>query len=285
VVVPDLIGEDIIYVLELLTNLGLNTKVKGSEYSRDFAKNNIIYQNPKPGQVIKQGRDVRIIISKGTKNLSMPNLKGLNLQQARLIIEKNGLIEGEITKTFHAKIKKDRIIAQYPLPGRETFRGISSNLLVSMGARPIEFVMPDLIGLFLDEAVLSAEKNHLVIDTIKTVFQTNKPANIILKQDPPPGYHVLEGHLINLEVNRKTADGKKITSPKEKKNTLFRYRLPPGFLKQHIRIELRVFGTTFTLYDELMKPERDIWVAVPAYSVSVIFLYQNDDLILSEIYD
>jgi len=45
IVVPDLIGEDIIYVLELLTNLGLNAKVKGSEYSPDFAKNNIIYQD------------------------------------------------------------------------------------------------------------------------------------------------------------------------------------------------------------------------------------------------
>jgi len=285
VVVPDLIGQDIIYVLELLTNLGLNTKVKGSEYSRDFAKNNIIYQDPKPGQVIKQGRDVRIIISKGTKKLSMPNLKGLNLQQARLIIEKNGLIEGDITRTFHTNIKKDKIIAQYPLPGRETVRGISSNLLVSVGARPIGFVMPDLRGLFLDEAVLSAEKNHLVIDTIKTVFQKNKTANIILKQDPPPGYHVFENHLINIEVNRKTVNGKKIARPKEKNNTLFRYRLASGFLKQHIRVELRAFNTTFILYDELMKPEREIWIAVPAYSVSVIFLYKNDRLILSEIYD
>ena len=285
VVVPDLVGEDIIYVLELLTHLGLNTKVKGSEYSRDFAPNNIIYQNPKPGQIIKKGRDVRIIISKGTKTLSMPNLKGLNLQQARLIIDKNGLFEGDTAKTFHTKIKKGKIIAQYPMPGKKIVRGISPNLLISKGERPLEFVMPDLGGLFLDEAVLAAEKNHLVIDTIKTVYHKNKTANIILNQDPPPGYHIQENHLINLEVNRKTDRSQRNSSLGEQKNALFRYRLPSGYLKQHIRVELRTFETTFILYDELMKPEREIWVVVPAYSVSVIFLYKNDKLMLSEIYD
>jgi eukaryotic-like serine/threonine-protein kinase len=285
VVVPDLIGEDIIYVLELLTNLGLNTKVKGTEFSKDFAKNNIIYQDPEPGEIIKQGRDVRIIISKGTQKLSMPNLKGLNLPQAQLILEKNGLLEGIISKTFHAKIKKNRIIAQYPQSGIEAFRGISSNLLISMGSRPCESVMPDLSGLFLDEAVLAAEKNNLVIDTIKTVYNEKQPANTILRQDPPAGYHVLENHLINLEVNRKNVIDSKNIGSEENKNFLFRYKLLPGYLKQHIRVELRVFDTTFILYDELMKPEREIWFVVPEYSVSVIFLYENDELILTEIYD
>ncbi len=285
VVVPNLVGEDIIYVLELLTNFGLNTKVKGSEYSNDFAKNNIIFQDPKPGEVIKKGRDVRIIISKGTKTLAMPNLKGLNLQQARLIIDKNGLFEGNSAKTFHDTVKKDIIISQYPIPGNKIERGISPNLLISMGPRPCEFIMPDLGGLFLDEAVLTAEKNHLVINTIKTVYQQNKTANIVLNQDPQPGYYIQEKYLINLEVNRKTDPGKRNTDIGKQKNALFRYRLPAGYLKQHIRVELRAFNTTFILYDELMKPEKEIWVVVPAYTVSVIFLYKNDELIMSRIFD
>ena len=285
VVVPNLVGEDIIYVLELLTNLGLNTKVKGSEYSRDFAQNNIIFQNPKPGEEIKKSRDVRIIISKGTKTLSMPNLKGLNLQQAQLIIDKNGLYEGSNAKTFHDTVKKNIIISQYPLPGKRIERGVSSNLLISLGERPLELVMPDLSGLFLDEAVLEAEKNHIVIDSIITVYQKKKTANIILNQDPPSGYHVLENHLINIEVNRKTDCGQTNTYLGKKKNALFRYRLPAGYLKQHIRVELRAFNTTFILYDELMTPEKEIWVVVPGYSVSVIFLYKNDELVMSRIYD
>ena len=87
VVVPDFIGKDVVYVLEYLTGLGLNTKVKGSEYSLDVPKNHVIFQQPEPGAEIKKGRDVRIIISKGAKTILMPNLTGLSLLQARIIFE------------------------------------------------------------------------------------------------------------------------------------------------------------------------------------------------------
>ena len=43
VVVPELVGKNVVNVLELLTNLGLNTKIKGSEYSAEVPKNHIIF--------------------------------------------------------------------------------------------------------------------------------------------------------------------------------------------------------------------------------------------------
>ncbi len=63
VVVPDLLGKDVVYSLEILTDLGLNTKIKGSEYSDDFPKNHVILQDPLPGAEIKKGRDLRILLS------------------------------------------------------------------------------------------------------------------------------------------------------------------------------------------------------------------------------
>ena len=38
VIVPNFVGKDVVYVLEYLTELGLNTKVKGSHYSSEFPK-------------------------------------------------------------------------------------------------------------------------------------------------------------------------------------------------------------------------------------------------------
>ena len=38
VIVPELEGKDVVYALELLTELELNTKVKGSEYTTDIPK-------------------------------------------------------------------------------------------------------------------------------------------------------------------------------------------------------------------------------------------------------
>ena len=77
VIVPDLVGKNVVTALELLTDLQLNTKVNGSEYSRQFPKNHVTYQEPEPGSEIKKDRDIRIIISKGPKNILMPGVVSL----------------------------------------------------------------------------------------------------------------------------------------------------------------------------------------------------------------
>ena len=285
VTVPDLRGKEIVHVLETLTRLGLNARVRGSEYSAEIAKNRIIFQDPAPGEIVKKGRNVRITVSKGSKILSMPNLKGLPLQQARFIIAENGLTSGVVSKTYHEKFAPDHVIAQYPASGKTIDREVTPDILISRGPRPREFVMPDLRGLYLDEAVLLAEKNHLVVDVIKTVYQQDRPANTVLAQEPLSGSHYTENQSLHLEVNRKTASLEKKSGTGKTKKVLFRYRVSPGYLKQHIRVELRAYGMTFILYDELMAPAKEIWVAVPAHAVSVIFVYKNEKLILSEIFD
>ena len=69
VVVPDLVGKKVLYVLEILTDLKLNAKIKGSEYSSDIPVDHVIFQEPEPGSEIKIGRNVTIIISKGTETI------------------------------------------------------------------------------------------------------------------------------------------------------------------------------------------------------------------------
>ncbi len=52
VIVPNLEGKDVVYALELLTELELNTKVKGSEYTADIPKNYVVFQDPQAGAEI-----------------------------------------------------------------------------------------------------------------------------------------------------------------------------------------------------------------------------------------
>ena len=116
VVVPDLIGKDVVYALEVLSDLGLNTKVKGSKFNPDIAKNHIIGQAPEPGSEIKKGRDVRLMISKGARTVIMPNLIGMRLPMASILITENDLNIGNKSYTYHES-DKDRILSQYPPSG------------------------------------------------------------------------------------------------------------------------------------------------------------------------
>jgi serine/threonine-protein kinase len=285
VIVPQLVGKEVVYVLELLTDLELNTKVEGSEYSTEVPKNNVIFQEPEPGSEIKKGRDVRIIISKGPKSILMPNLENLPVQQARIILEENSLCQGEISSTYSNSIKKDAIIAQIPLAGTMIIRGECINLLVSIGLRPRAYKMPDLKGRFLDSAIPLIESNHLILGEIKSVFYKDKPLNTIIAQEPLSGYYVTEGGTVDLVINKTPGKKGQGYLAGSQGGNLFRYRLNDGFLKRHIRVVLNSFGVSNTIFDNFVQPGEEIWLIIPRNNDTTVFLYEDDELIKTQVYE
>jgi len=283
VILPDLIGKEVVYVLEILTDLGLNTKVKGFEYSEDIPKNHIIFQQPEPGVEIKKGRDIKIVISKGAKNILMPNLQGLSLRQTRIIIEENGLCHGEQSVTYSNKFEKDNIIAQVPSPGAQITRGGCVNLLLSLGIRPRSYKMPVLNGFTLDDAIGLIEKSNLVLGEIKSLFFEGKPKDTITDQDPLAGSIVLEGSSVNLVLNRKPGEQSSEYLAGTINGNFFRYRTTQGFLKRHIRVYLT--GLTFSndLFNEFVKPDEEIWLLVPNEKGATLLVYEDDELILNKV--
>ncbi len=54
VIVPDLVGKNVVTALELLTDLQLNTKVNGSEYNQRLLKTRGSHHEPEPGSEFGQ---------------------------------------------------------------------------------------------------------------------------------------------------------------------------------------------------------------------------------------
>ncbi len=285
VIIPDLTGRDVVYALELMTGMGLNTKVSGSEYSADVPKNHIIAQEPEPGAEIKKGRDVRIIISKGAKTIRMPNLKGLSIQNVRLILEENDLIRKAISVTYTPIHKKNEIIAQVPSPGTMIKRAMGVDILVSLGPRPVMYKMPDLIGLSIDDAIVLIENNNLQLGEIKAIFDKNKIRNVIISQAPRAGYPVIDSSMVNLFLNRNPRKQNQNYLYGSNGVRLFKYRVENGFLKRDIRIMVNCFGVLNNFFDDFVKPGEEIWVFIPKNVDATVFLYENDVLIKTQVFD
>jgi len=278
VVVPNLIGKDIVYVLEILTDLGLNTKIEGSVYNKDIPQNHVISQKIEPGTEIKKGRDVRVTLSKGSETLLTPALRGLSIRQAQIILEEKGLRIGKISNTFFETVEQNMIISQAPLAGTRIHRAGNVDLLVSLGPRPTTLKMPNLDKLTIDEAILLIEKNDLFLGEIKAVLRNNRTQNTVVAQDPAAGHPVFAKSAVTLTINRKPKkNGNFLTSPM--KAGLFRYRLEKGFLRKRIRIRLNCFGVSNDLYDNYMKPGEEIWLLIPGNQNATVFLYENEELV------
>ncbi|MEW6671758.1 MAG: PASTA domain-containing protein [Thermodesulfobacteriota bacterium] len=278
VVVPDLNGKDVVYVLKILTDLGLNAKVKGSEYHDAVPMNHVIYQEPEPGTEIKKGRDIRIVISKGTLAVPTPNLVGLPLYQARIILEENGLCQGKASTTYSDRVKKDEVMAQVPLPGAMITRSTCVDLLTSLGIRPGAYKMPDLMGSPLEEAILLIESSNLLVGNIKSVTSGSGAVNAIVGQEPAPGDRVFEGGSVNLEVKTKAGGMQGAVIEDAGGVRLYRYRPAGGFIKERVGIKASWFGLSVDLYDEFVGPGQEVWVLIPKNQDVSVSLYKNDVL-------
>jgi serine/threonine-protein kinase len=285
VIVPDLVGKDVVSALELLTDLQLNTKVSGSEYSDQFPKNHVTFQEPEAGSEIKKDRDVRIMISKGTRNILMPNLVALSEQQARMIMEENGISRGQLSRTFNKGIEKDRIMAQVPVAGVMITRGAAVNLLVSVGPRSAELMMPDLAGLSVDEAVFRVEKSNLALGAIQSQFNKQKPRNMVIRQEPLAGYRVIENSPVHLVINRPPGKSTKGNFHQPLYGSLLQHDLKNGFLKKSVRVELEHKNSSAEIFDDYVKPGEQIWILIPRDQDTAVFIFENDELVKTHLYE
>lgn len=285
VIVPELEGKDVVYALEILTELELNTKVKGSEYTGDIPKNHVVFQEPPPGAEIKKGRDVRIILSKGPKTFAMPHLLGLSIQQAEIILEENDMCRGELSRTHDFKIEKDAVMAQVPASGMVVSRKACADLLVSMGPRPKAFKMPNMAGLTLEDALQTIEDLNLVIGELKSAYRDHKPRNTIVEQEPVSGQRIVVGSAVRLLINREAQQEVSDHTAGTTTGSLFSYRLDNGFLNRHIRVSLNTAGLTNDLFDDFVKAGEEIWLLIPTDQEATVFLYENDRLVKTQIYN
>ena len=285
VVVPDLVGRDVIYVLETLSTMELNTKVKGSEFSPQIPRSRVIFQDPAPGTRMKRGRDVRIVFSRGPQLLIMPSLRHLPLAEAKIQLADMGLEFGVASTLFHPGIEKETVIAHVPSPGAQVTRGIKVNLLVSNGRKPKNFVMADLTGKALDQALERIEAMGLKVGTITSRSTPATDRNTVLDQTPKSGFQVLQGQTVDITINRPPHHNPETTRPGITGSRLFTWRVAEGFLKKRVKIQLVGDRHTDTILDRDALPGEELWVLIPTFERNTLFLYENGQLQETQFFD
>ena len=134
-IVPSVIGDELTIAQEKMYDVGLKIYVSGEEFNERISQNKIIFQDPVSGAKVKKDREVKVVVSKGSKvmALNIPDLKNKELKNATAIIEEYGLILDKITYTSHFSVPKDVVISQTPESENINTNNKKVNLLVSKG--------------------------------------------------------------------------------------------------------------------------------------------------------
>ena len=279
VLVPDLVGHDTVYALDLLTSLGLNIKVGGFMWSESVPKNFIASQKPDSGTWLKQDRDVKVIISRGSKRVRVPKLVGTKLREAKLVLAQNGLQLGGICRIPASQHSRGTIIAQKPEFLQEIERGQSVDFLISSGSKSVAVAMPELRQRSVGQALKILDKLGLLPSEVKEVHQPEQPLNTVVGQRPLAGYRVDGESSIVLTINR-------LPQPKGQEAKLWwiTYQLAAGYFKKEITLSQHQDGEDMDLYRRIHRPGDQldwlIWVRSPdEVSILVDGLIQRQETI------
>lgn len=279
VVVPALKDKEVVYALQILSDLGLNTRIKTSQFSATIPANHIIDQEPAPGAEIKKGRSVKLVISRGQLSVTTPQLAGLPLSQALILLEENGLCPGTRAHARHPGLGADRIIAQSPSPGIGINRDECVDLLISLGPPEDAFVMADLTTLPVDDAILKIEADSLILGDIATATTHAVPMDTVAHQAPRAGYQVVTGHVVNLGVNRvRTATAGRNGYSARPNAWLFRYRTGSGFLNRHLKVRINSKLFSYDVFDDFLPPTGELLFLIPHFENITVMLYEDGEL-------
>jgi beta-lactam-binding protein with PASTA domain len=278
VVVPSLKEKDVVYALRMLSDLGLNTRIKASEYSDSIPVNHVIEQDPAPGSEIKEGRNIKLVISRGQLSVTTPQLTGLSIHQALIILEENGLCQGTRSHSKSFDIEADTIIAQSPQPGVTINRNNCIDLLMSSGRYQETFAMADLTTLPVDEAILKIEAHKLKLGNITETAAQGFPLNTVASQTPPAGYRAVTGQAVHLGINR-VRSASRAAGTGKRKSWYFRYRAGDGFLNRHVKVRINSRMLSYDLFDDFISPGEELLFLIPRFENITVMLYEDGELI------
>ncbi|OQX84472.1 MAG: hypothetical protein B6D63_04475 [Candidatus Latescibacteria bacterium 4484_7] len=201
VIVPDLKNLSINEAKEKCREYKLNVVVVGHRYSDEVPADYIIEQDPEPQEGLKKGRAIKVIVSSGVEMEVVPDLRNSSLRKAEIVLKSVGLKKGRVVNVFtHEKIT-NVVIGTSPPHGARVSRGHPVDLLVLIGGKPREYIMPNLVGMDLPFAKDWLSKKGFQISRVITKIRNDKFPNTILDQNPKPGGMIEEGGSIELVVS------------------------------------------------------------------------------------
>ena len=201
---PEVVGLPLAAAQDILTANGLLVEVDEGQLTDDaIPEGHVLRQNPLAGTAIKRQRGIRLTLSSGQPKRQLPMIVGDALPRATIALEQQDVGVEYVSRVYSTEFDKDLVIAQQPnsteLPEGDT---VPVRLLVSLGPPPKKYVMPDLVYRNVNEVREYLEAlGFRIQERPPNRLDAAQPRGTILRQNPPLGFAVHEGDLIQLVVN------------------------------------------------------------------------------------
>ncbi|MBM3311831.1 MAG: PASTA domain-containing protein [Candidatus Aminicenantes bacterium] len=199
---PNLIGKPVEAARAELAARKVALDIQGAAFDSRYEKGRVILQDPAEGSRINPRRSVKVVVSQGSEQVSVPACEGRSLEWTAGAFKEAGLRRGHASQIHTSTHAAGRVIAQDPPAGTVTARATPVDMLVSQGEWEARYMMPDLIGKRAQPVLRRLRDLGFRVTEVSYAYYPGQDPGVILKQTPIHGQQILKRNEITLEVSR-----------------------------------------------------------------------------------
>lgn len=224
--VPELTGKDLNEAEKTAKEFGLDINISSREYNDNVPADKVISQYPEAGRLVKKGRNIDLVLSRGPELKAVPDLTNKTLAEASIILGKENLLVGSTAEEYSDSLAAGQIIRQMPSAGNEVKKGSKIDFIVSKGREPLWLKIPSLIGETLDNAKRILEESGLKAGNVRESASEADPGTVI-QQIPVPGSKIKQGSAVQLIISGESSS---------EKSQRISFNVPAGPDRQAVKI-------------------------------------------------
>lgn len=201
-VMPQLVGMNYYDARSAYTDIQL---VASEEFNSEYESGVIIYQEKAEGRIVKKGDTIKVTVSKGTRMVSVPDVKDYHYNSAYAALTGENLMVMRIEKESD-DVAAGYVISTDPSSGSTVEEGTTVRVYVSLGPSTEDTVVPDVFGYDVSEAEDMIRAAYL--EPKVQYVESSEPIDTVISQNIAAGDSVTRNTVITIYVS----DGSGIVS-------------------------------------------------------------------------
>lgn len=164
----------------------------------------VLEQSPTYGESVVSGSEITLVISKGGRNIVIPELSGKTESQAIAALKNAGLTYLRKTEVGNVTLDEGVVLRCEPAEGTEVTEGTTVTIFVNVRAAITEAIMPNLVGSSKETAITALYKKGLTSVSINEVQKDDVPEGQVISQSVPADTVVSLSETITITVSKGT---------------------------------------------------------------------------------
>jgi serine/threonine-protein kinase len=278
VAVPKVTNKDLIEGLIILQKKNLRVIID-PRYFSGHPKNMIVEQIPKAGSIVRENKDIKLIVSKGQIISIVEDYTGMtipfieNRLQEIFSFQEKTIKIGIVTYVV-SEYPEGTIVGQYPSPNTPITNVDKIDLIVSKGKEIHTFQLKDYTGQKVDEVMQLMALRGVLVHVITEEVLDPAMNGIITAQDPPVETVVKRNDTVTFNVGY-------LPSEEEKEKLYARvlnFDVPQNMEEATIRIVVKDKIGEREIYNAENLGGDNISVPFKSYSNTSVFIYVDEGL-------